>query len=77
MIYPEEFPPFRINYAEQKVYQALSVLGDDFDVFYNKGFARKHPKEAQLYEIDFLVMDLRGGRLNHIYVIEVKGGNMY
>ena len=77
MIYPEEFPPFRINYAEQKVYQALSVLGDDFDVFYNKAFARKHPKEAQLYEIDFLVMDLRGGRLNHIYVIEVKGGNMY
>lgn len=77
MIYPEKFPEFRQNFAEQQVYTALQTLGEDFDVFYNKSFARKHPKEAALYEIDFIVFDLRGGRLNHLFVIEVKGGNMY
>jgi len=77
MIYPEKFPEFRQNFAEQQVYTALEALGDDFDIFYNKSFARKHAKEDLLYEIDFLVMDLRGGKFNHLFVIEVKGGNMY
>lgn len=76
MIYPEFFPSHRQNFAEQQVYQGLEKLGEDFDVFYNKSFARKHSKEALLYEIDFLVFDLRGGKLNHIFVIEVKGGSM-
>lgn len=77
MIYPEKFPEYRQNFAEQQVYQALEKLGEEFDVFYNKSFARRHPREAALYEIDFIVFDLRGARLNHIFVIEVKGGNMY
>ncbi len=74
MIYPKKFPEFRQNFAEQQVYTPLEALGDDFDVFYNKSFARKHAKEALLYEIDFLVMDLRGGKLNHLFVIDFKGG---
>ncbi len=74
MIYPKKFPEFRQNFAEQQVYTPLEALGDDFDVFYNKSFARKHAKEAPLYEIDFLVMDPRGGKLNHLFVIDFKGG---
>jgi len=76
MIYPEKFPFQITNHAEQLVFHALEKLGDGFDIFYNKSFARKHSKEALLYEVDFLVFDLRGGRLNHIFVIEVKGGSM-
>jgi hypothetical protein len=76
MIYPEKFPQQRENHAEFQVFRALEKLGDDFDVFYNKSFARKHPKEALLYEVDFLVFDLRGGKLKHIFVIEAKGGSM-
>jgi hypothetical protein len=76
MIYLEKFPQQRENHAEFQVFRALEKLGEDFDVFYNKSFARKHPKEALYYEINFLVFDLRGGKLNHIFVIEVKGGSM-
>lgn len=76
MIFPEKFPTHRQNFAELQVYQALEKLGDEFDVFYNKSFARKHPKEAALYEIDFLVFDLRERKLKHIFIIEVKGGSM-
>jgi hypothetical protein len=76
MIFPSTFPLLNPNYAEKQVFHAMEQLGGDFDVFYSKSFARKHPKEALLYEIDFLVFDLRGGRLNHIFVFEVKGGNM-
>lgn len=76
MIYPEIFPSSRNNPAEERVYHALKKLGDDFDIFYNKSFARKHPKEAALYEVDFILFDLREKRLNHVFVIEVKGGNM-
>ena len=76
MIFPESFPSYRQNFAELQVFQALEHLGEEFDVFYNKSFSRKQPKEAQYYEIDFLVFDIRDGRLNHIFVIEVKGGSM-
>jgi hypothetical protein len=76
MIYPNVFPSLQPNHAERQVFQALEKLGDGFDVFYSKSFARKHPKEALLYEIDFLVFDVREGKLNHIFIIEVKGGSM-
>ncbi len=76
MIYPSSFPSTTTNFAERQVYQSLEGLGDEFDVFYNKSFAKRNSKEAQMYEIDFLVFDLRGGRLNYVFVIEVKGGSL-
>jgi len=77
MIYPSSFPIHCHNRAEHKVFKALEELDPyDFDIFWNLTFAGKTPDEDKLYEIDFLIFDLRGERLNHIYVIEVKGGNL-
>ena len=77
MIYPSTFPEYSNNRAEKKVFMALDALDPyDFDVFWNRTFAGKTKEEDNLYEIDFLVFDLRSEQLNHIYVIEVKGGNV-
>lgn len=77
MIYPNKFPIHNHNYAEKKVFGSLKKLDDyEFDVFWNRTFAGKSREEDNLYEIDFFIFDLRGERLNHVYVIEVKGGNM-
>ncbi len=77
MIYPSSFPEYSHNRAEKKVFKALEQLDSyDFDVFWNRTFAGKSKDEDGLYEIDFLVFDLRSERLNHVYIIEVKGGNL-
>ncbi|WP_289023045.1 AAA family ATPase [uncultured Salegentibacter sp.] len=77
MIYPEEFPAYHSDRAEQKVFEALFKLDPyQFDVFWNRTFAGKTKEETDLYEIDFLIFDLREERLDHIFVIEVKGGNL-
>ncbi len=77
MIYPGSFPQHKHNYAEGSVFKALSGLNTaDFDIFYNKSFAGNSPREASHYEIDFLVFDLREGKLNHVFIIEVKGGTI-
>lgn len=75
MIYPNTFPIHRQNIAEMKVFESLKTLDKDrFDIFFNKTFALRNIKENQLYEVDFLVFDKTGGRITHIFVIEVKGG---
>ena len=77
MIYPENFPSHHPDRAERKVFDALKQLDPyDFDVFWNRTFAGNTKEETDLYEIDFLVFDLREETLNHIFVIEVKGGNL-
>ena len=77
MIYPSQFPEYSHNRAEKKVFQALKELDPyNFDIFWNRTFAGKSKDEDNLYEIDFLVFDLRSEQLNHVYVIEVKGGNI-
>ena len=77
MIYPSQFPTHNQNHAERKVFEALKKLDSyQFDVFWNRTFAGKTKKEEDLYEIDFLIFDLRDERLNHVYVLEVKGGNL-
>ncbi len=77
MIYPSSFPDYSHNRAEKKVFNALKKLDPyNFDIFWNRTFAGKSKDEDNLYEIDFLVFDLRSEQLNHIYVIEVKGGNI-
>src|SRR5690606_39047385 len=71
------FPSHHPNRAERKVFEALNKLDSyDFDVFWNRTFAGNTDEEKHLYEIDFLVFDLREETLNHIFVIEVKGGNL-
>jgi len=77
MIYPENFPSHHPDHAERKVFDALKQLDPyHFDVFWNRTFAGNTKEETDLYEIDFLVFDLREETLNHIFVIEVKGGNL-
>ena len=77
MIYPSQFPENNHNHAERKVFKALKQLDPhDFDVYWNRTFAGKTKDEDNLYEIDFLIFDLRSEQLNHVYVMEVKGGNI-
>lgn len=77
MIYPPIFPPDYGNLAEKKVYETLAGLPEeDYDVFFHKTFSGTGNRQDDDYEIDFLVADLRNGRLNGIMVIEVKGGYM-
>lgn len=75
MIYPPSFN--NNNPAEEAVFNALAKLPDsDFTTFYNQQFTSINPREKNEYEIDFLVVDHRGNRVNSILVIEVKGGNI-
>lgn len=77
MIYPSKFPTYNDNHAEKKVFEALQQLDPhNFDVFWSRGFTGKTKEEDKHYEIDFLIFDLREERLDHIYVIEVKGGKV-
>jgi hypothetical protein len=77
MIYPSKFPTYNDNHGERKVFEALEKLDPhNFDVFWSRGFTGKTKEEDKNYEIDFLVFDLREERLDHIYVIEVKGGRI-
>jgi DNA replication protein DnaC len=77
MIYPAKFPAHNDNHGERKVFEALRQLDPhNFDIFWSRGFTGKTTGEDKHYEIDFLVFDLREERLDHIYVIEVKGGRV-
>ena len=77
MMYPENFPSHHPDLAERKVFDALKKLDAyDFDVFWNRTFAGNTKEEKDLYEIDFIIFDLREETLNNIFVIEVKGGNL-
>ena len=76
-IYPNSFPEERKNEkAEEQVFNKMKYLPDYFDVFYNNKFSGRDNREANDYEIDFIVTDLRNDKLNGILCIEVKGGNL-
>lgn len=49
---------------------------NEFDVFYNTRFSGRFTGERDDYEIDFIVADIRGDKLNGMLCIEVKGGNI-
>ncbi|MCH6198616.1 AAA family ATPase [Aquiflexum sp. LQ15W] len=77
MIYPSEFPLDNTNSAEKAVYDALKkISADQFDVYFGRKFAAIERGEKVEYEIDFLVADLRGDRLNALICLEVKGGQI-
>ena len=77
MIYPSEFPLDNQNQAERTVFDALNKLSkDQFDVFFGRKFAAVERGEKVEYEIDFLIADLRGGRVQALIALEVKGGRI-
>ena len=78
MIYPEEFPEFiGPPDSERKVYNAMRLIPDEFDVFYNRTFSSSIIKgQKPNFEIDFIVADLRNGRFKGLACIEVKGGKL-
>ena len=77
MIYPSEFPLENTNIAEKAVFDALRRLPEDqFDVYFGRKFAAVERGEKKEYEIDFLVVDLRGGRVQALLALEVKGGHV-
>jgi hypothetical protein len=77
MIYPSEFPLENTNVAEKAVFDALRRLPEDqFDVYFGRKFAAVERGEKKEYEIDFLVVDLRGGRVQALLALEVKGGHV-
>ena len=76
MIYPPQFPIDNQNPYEEEVYNALHkqyANSGDFDVFFSRKFSGNIKGEKVEYEIDFVIADLRGQKLNGIAVIEVKG----
>ena len=77
MIYPSEFPLDNENQAERTVFDALNKLPkDQFDVFFGRKFAAVERGEKVEYEIDFLIADLRGGKVQALIALEVKGGRI-
>ncbi len=75
MIYPPFFPPDKQEPSEEQVYNTLKKLDmQRYDVFYNRRFVGMHPGEKKNYEIDFIIVDLEGGRCHSLLVLEVKGG---
>ena len=56
MIYPEVFPDERKNeIAEGKVFDKLSDISSDYDIFYARSFVKLSDGERQEYEIDFII----------------------
>ena len=77
MIYPSEFPLDNTNLAEKAVFDALKKLPmDQFDVYFGRKFAAIERGEKVEYEIDFLIADLRGGRVQALIALEVKAGHI-
>jgi len=77
MHYPSEFPLENTKKAEKVVFDALRRLPtDDFDVYFGRKFSAIEKGEKVEYEIDFLIADLRGGKLNALLCLEVKGGKI-
>jgi hypothetical protein len=77
MIYPSEFPLDNTNTAEKTIFDALRRLpSDQYDVYFGRKFSAIEKGEKVEYEIDFLIADLRGSKLNALLCLEVKGGQI-
>lgn len=74
MIFPPFFPKKEsYSHAEGKIFNSLSQLNDeDFTIFYNQEFSSINPREANEYEIDFIIADHRNNQLNTIIVVEAN-----
>lgn len=71
IMYPQIREKLEGAYAEQKIYDALSSLPNDFIIFHSVNWVRKNVShEFTWYENDFLILHPKFG----ILVLEVKGG---
>ena len=71
IMYPRIREKLGASYAEQKIYDELSNLPDDFIIFHSVNWVRKNFTQAfAWYENDFLILHPQYG----ILVLEVKGG---
>ncbi|MEE1173209.1 MAG: NERD domain-containing protein [Ruminococcus sp.] len=71
IIYPKIREKISASYAEQKVYEALCGLSNDFIVFHSVNWVKKNfSRSFTWYENDFLLLNRKYGLL----VLEVKGG---
>jgi len=71
MIYPPTFPKDRLNEkAELEVYNRLSKIQDQYDIFYSKMFVTDGVNKKSEFEIDFIIIDPDRG----VICLEVKGG---
>ena len=70
-MYPKIREKISASYAEQKVYEALCSLSDDFIIFHSVNWVKKNfSRSFTWYENDFLLLNRKYGLL----VLEVKGG---
>ena len=79
MIYPSTYPLTENNAYEKEVFESLqkfSLNNPDFDIFFGRKFSGTNRGEKVEYEIDFLIADLRNGKLNGLCVVEVKGNQL-
>ncbi|RCW36782.1 nuclease-related domain-containing DEAD/DEAH box helicase [Marinilabilia salmonicolor] len=77
MIYPESYPINNNNKAEKEVFNYLKKLNPkDYDIFHSRRFIATENGERNEYEADFIIADIRNGKLNAILIIEVKGGRV-
>ena len=76
MIYPYEIPNNVESQAEKTIFNQLSSVKDDYDIFYSRSFLGRAPNERKEYEIDFIIAEKpkRGGKCSAIFCLEVKGG---
>ena len=65
MLYLSESLHPKRNLAKQQVFKFSHNFEDNFDLFYKRNIVLKHRKE-----VDFLVFDPRGGKLNQLFKIE-------
>lgn len=70
MIYPNDLIDAPKSTAELMVYNKLSTVSDDYDIFYSKRFVKLNHFEKEEYEIDFIICKPNEA----ILCLEVKGG---
>jgi len=76
MIYPYQIPNNIESYAEKTLFNQLSSIKDEYDIFYSRSFLGRMLKERKEYEIDFIIAEKPKKNITctTILCLEVKGG---
>ena len=57
MIYPYQIPNNIESYAEKTLFNQLSSIKDEYDIFYSRSFLGRMLKKRKEYEIDFIIAE--------------------